>query len=172
VYHSSQSIQSTVYSKEDEREAKGEPIEENEKDVLRYEVRINKSHINYKAREDKGNYRPKKLKVYMKEERYREYFNKYMSPIYNSGDFYKIDEARKVIRNSTLSQSNKLKLIDFLKQVSTHSIDTPLKNMTRATQRNRLKMLKELAINPVLIPKNYPQAPNMLKNPLDQFPWK
>lgn len=105
------------------------------------------------ARQDKGNYRPKKLKEYMKEDVYRNYFRKYMSPIYHPGEFYKIEEARKRIRNSSLSDSNKNKLIEFLKQVSSHSIDTPLKSMTKATFRNRLEMLSQLGINPIPIPK-------------------
>ena len=171
VYHSSKSVQSVVYSKEDERMAKSQPLEEYEKDVLRFEVRIDKSHINYMSRQDKGNNRPKKLRDYMKDDVYKEYFSKYMSPIYHSGNFYKIDEARKVIRKSSLSQTNKAKLIEFLKQVSSHSLDTPLKHMSKSTYNNRLQMLKDLGINPILIPKNYSKAPNTLKNPLDDFPW-
>ena len=171
AYHSSKSVQAVVYSKEEERIFKREEIQEYEKNVLRFEVRILQDHINYMARQDKGNCRPKKLKEYMKEEVYRDYFRKYMSPIYHSGEFYKVDEARKRIRNSSLSDSNKNKLVEFLKQVSSHSIDTPLKSMTKATFRNRLEMLSELGINPIPIPKNYPKAPNTLSNPLDKFLW-
>lgn len=123
------------------------------------------------ARKDKGNSRPKKSKEYMKEEIYRDYFRKYMSPIYHAGDFYKLEEARKRIRKSPLTDSNKNKLIGFLKQVSSHSIDTPLKSMTDSTFRNRLKKLSQLGINPIPIPKNYPKAPTTLSNPLDKFLW-
>lgn len=171
VYHSSKSVQAVVYSKEEERMFKKEEIQVYEKNVLRFEVRILQDHINYMARKDKGNSRPKKLKEYMKEEIYRDYFRKYMSPIYHAGDFYKLEEARKRIRKSPLTDSNKNKLIGFLKQVSSHSIDTPLKSMTDSTFRNRLKKLSQLGINPIPIPKNYPKAPTTLSNPFDKFLW-
>jgi len=125
-------------------------------------------------RKNEKNQRPRKLMAYMKEDIYKEYFSKYMSQIYHPGDFYKIDTAREKLKSSSLSSKEKIKLIDFLKQVSSHSIDTPLKNkkMSKGTYNSRLALLRGLGINPILIPKNYsPIAPSQLHNPLNDFPW-
>jgi hypothetical protein len=182
VYHASKSIESIVYLKSEEREAKGEEIEDYEKDIIRYEIHVKENHTYYMERKNEKNQRPRKLNEYMKEDVFKEYFRKYMSHVYHFGDFYKIDEARKKLKCSALSTQNKLKLIDFLKQVSSHSVDTPLKNknknkgISRGTYNSRLTLLREAGINPILIPKNYrtkdyTKAPSFLRNPLNDFPW-
>ncbi|WP_342558229.1 hypothetical protein [Metasolibacillus sp. FSL K6-0083] len=172
VYHSSKSTQAVVYLKDEEREAKGIEPEEHEKNVVRYEARVLNGHLNYMSKETTQNNRPKKLWAYLKEDIFIEYFTKYFSSIYHPCDFYKLDESRSIIRQSALSSSNKEKLINFLKSVSSFDLDTPLKTMTKSTRKRRLELLKELGINPVSIPKNYPNAPSAMKNPLDKFPWK
>lgn len=171
VYHSSNSVRSIVYLKEEERIAKGEKIEPYEKDVVRYEVQLLEDHLYYMERKCERIQRPRKLAVYLKKELYIEYFKKYMSHIYYLGDFYKIDSARKKISSSSLSPKDKIKLVDFLKQVSSCNVDTPLKKMSKSTFNKRINLLQELGINPILIPKNYPKAPSFLKNPLNDFPW-
>lgn len=174
VYHSSQSVESIVYLKEEERIDKGEKVKSYEKDIIRFEVHILQDHIYYMEKKSANVLRPRKLGEYMKEDVYKEYFRKYMSHIYHSGDFYKIDEVRKKLKHSSLSTQNKIKLIDFLKQISSHSVDTPLKNkkMSKGTYNSRLALLREVGINPIMIPKNYhPKAPTFLKNPLNDFPW-
>lgn len=172
VYHSSKSVESMVYLKEEERIDKGEKVASYEKDIVRYEVHVLQSHLYYMEKKSTNVTRPRKLREYMKEEVYKEYFQKYMSHIYHSGDFYKIDEARKKLTKSSLSTQNKIKLIDFLKQISSHSVDTPLKKMSKGTYNSRLALLRKVSIHPVLIPKNYkPKAPSFLKNPLSDFPW-
>lgn len=170
VYHSSNSAEAIVYSKEAERIAKDVEPEEYEKNVIRYEVRLMSGHLYYM--EKKGDFsRPRKLKEYMTCDVYRTYFKKYMSHIYHSGRFYKLDEARKIIKASSLSVNNKIKIIEFLKKASSYDLDTPLKGMGKSTLKSRLKMLEGLEINPILIPKNYRNAPSSLENPLDRFLW-
>ncbi|KPH74220.1 MULTISPECIES: hypothetical protein [Bacillaceae] len=173
VYHSSKSVESIVYLKEEERIDKGERIESYEKDIVRFEVHVMENHTYYMEKKSVNVQRPRKLGEYMKDEVYKEYFRKYMSQIYHPGDFYKIDEVRKKLKHSSLSNQNKLKLIDFLKQISSHNVDTPLKNkkMSKGTYNSRLALLREVGINPILIPKNYPKSPSFLKNPLNDFPW-
>ncbi|EFV71675.1 hypothetical protein HMPREF1012_02314 [Bacillus sp. BT1B_CT2] len=174
VYHSSNSIESMVYLKSEEREAKGEKIEDYERDVIRYEIHVMEDHLYYMEKKKEKNQRPRKLAAYLKEDVYKDYFRKYMSQIYHPGDFYKIDAARKKLKSSALPTKDKLKLIEFLKQVSSNSIDTPLKKMSKGTFKSRLALLREVGINPVLIPKNYQSnspVPSTLKNPLNDFPW-
>lgn len=171
VYHSSKSVESIVYLKEEERIDKGEIVEDYEKSVVRYEVRLKQDHLYYMEKKNKNIKRSRKLWVYMQDDVYKKYFRKYMSHIYHPGDFYKIDAAREKLKNTSLSAKNKEKLIHFLKQVSSHSIDTPLKHMSYGTYKSRLTLLASVGINPILIPKNYqPSAPSFLKNPLNDFP--
>lgn len=174
VYHSSNSIESMVYLKSEEREAKGEKIQDYERDVCRYEIHVMEDHLYYMERKKVKNQRPRKLEAYLKEDVYKEYFSKYMSHIYHPGNFYKVDAVRQELKSSSISSKDKLKLIEFLKQVSSHNIDTPLKNnkMSKGTYNSRLTLLREVGINPILIPKNYsPAAPPILHNPLSDFPW-
>lgn len=171
VYHSSKSVNSTVYLKDEEREHKSIEPEEYERNVIRYEVRLLRNHLDYKARSETKGCRPRKLWAYMKDEVYKESFENYMAHIYHPGKFYKLDEARKIISQSKLfTQNMKAKLTEFLKKVSSHDMDTP-KNKIKSpkTYKNRLEAFYLLQINPVLIPKNYPQAPFSLLNPLDDF---
>lgn len=169
VYHSSNSVESIVYLKDEERKAKNEEPEWYEKNVIRFEVRLLESHLNYMAKKSIDP-RPKKLKEYFKNDLYKEYFKRYLFSIYPQEDFYILDESRKIIRNSSLSPKNKEKLIDFLKKISSFDMDTPLKYMSKGTYKKRLKSLKELGINPIPIPKNYYRAPRRLENPLRRFP--
>lgn len=171
VYHSSKSAEAVVYLKEEERKAKGQVVEEYEKNVLRFEARVLEDHLYYMERKCGASKRCRKLKEYMKYDLYREYFRKYMLHIYHPFSFHKLDVSRNLMKSSSLSINNKNKLIDFLKTVSSHDLDTPLKKMTKETRKRRLQTLRELGINPVPIPKNYNNAPSSLENPLDKFPW-
>jgi hypothetical protein len=181
IYHSSSSIESIVYLKQEEREDKGEKVEYYEKDVVRYEIHVMEDHLYYMERKSEIQ-RPRKLEAYLKEAVYKEYFQKYMSHIYYPGDFYKIDAAREKLKSSSLSSKDKSKLVQFLKQVSSHSIDTPkkkkqknedrTKKISEGTFKKRLAMLQNVGVNPILIPKNYrPKAPSFLENPLNDFLW-
>lgn len=174
VYHSSKSIESMVYLKEEERIAKCKVIEEYEKDVIRYEVHLKENHLYDMENRIKTTNRPRKLQEYMKEEVFIEYFHKYIAHIYHHGDFFKVDEARKILKNSNLKNTDKIKLIDLLIQISRHSIDTPIKTKTvsKGTFKKRLQLLSEVNINPILIPKNFIlNVPSIVQNPLKYFPW-
>lgn len=98
VYHSSKSIEAMVYLKQEEREDKGEKVEDYEKDVIRFEVHVKEDHLYYMEKKNEKAPRPRKLEAYMKDDVYKEYFRKYMTQIYHPGDFYKIDEARNKLK--------------------------------------------------------------------------
>ncbi|MFD2682605.1 hypothetical protein [Bacillus seohaeanensis] len=167
VDHTSGSIKSTVYLKNEERIAKGEIPKYYEKDIIRFEVQLREDHMYYQER---NGHRSRKLWEYMKDDIYRKYFDERIFSIFFKGDFYKIDQARKIIYDSPLSSSYKRKLIDFLKKVSSYDVSTPLNNMSKKTLNSRLEMLQNLGINPILIPKNYLNAPSIIINPLKDFP--
>ncbi|WP_419893160.1 hypothetical protein [Oceanobacillus kimchii] len=167
VDHTSGSLKSTVYLKNEERIAKGEVPKYYEKDIIRFEIQLKEDHMYYQER--KGQ-RSRKLWEYMKDDLYKKYYDARIFSIFFKGDFHKIGHARKIINDSTLSSSYKRKLVDFLKKVSSYDVSTPLKNMSKKTLNSRLEMLQNLGINPILIPKNYSNAPSMIINPLSNFP--
>lgn len=175
IYYSSNSIESMVYLKQEEREAKGKIIQEYEKNVVRYEIHLKEAHLYYMEKKNKILSRKRKIEEYLKLEIYQEYFQKYMTHIYHYGDFYKIDEARKIISNSNLQTDKKIKLVSFLKSVSSGNVDTPknVNGISNKTFKNRLELLKEISVNPIMIPKNYRlSVPSIVINPLKSFPWK
>jgi hypothetical protein len=165
-YHATKnSTELCIYDKAEERVSKNEPIADYEKDVLRFEVRLKKTHINHMASSKKGKSRPKKLQEYMKDELYKEYMDKYTKPFLYGGDYYTVYGARKVLKASNLSDSWKKKLDTFLVTVSEHGIDYLKKSMKRPTFNKRINLLVELGINPILIPKNQSVFPTFIKNP-------
>jgi len=178
-YHKCKSTELIIYSKEEERLAKGEPIEPYDKNIIRYELRLKNSHLNSMKREDKGGKaRPKQLKVYFSKQLMEEYMKKHVVPIVHTGDYYKINEAEKIIANSSFSRRKKASLRSFLIMISRGNIDTPLKKskeeggISRPTYRQYLRDLESLGINPILIPKhfsteNYSSFPSFMKNPFN-----
>lgn len=170
-YHKCKSTELIIYSKEDERIAKGEPIQPYDENIIRYELRLRNTHLNSMKREDKGGKgRPKQLKFYFTYQLWKEYMEKHVIPIVHIGDYYKITEAEKVISNSSFSKRKKESLREFLVMVSKGNIDTPKKHMSNPTYRQYLRDLASLGINPILIPKNlstenYTSFPGILKNP-------
>lgn len=52
-YHKCKSTELIIYSKEEERIAKGEPIEPYDKNIIRYELRLKNTHLNSMKREDR-----------------------------------------------------------------------------------------------------------------------
>ncbi|RSK28520.1 hypothetical protein EJF36_17510 [Bacillus sp. HMF5848] len=167
VEHKSNSVKSLVYMKAEECRAKGREPAPYENDVIRFEVQVGNNRLYYLEKE-KGV--PRKLSEYFKHQEFLNHFELYIFPIYYTDTFYKLDEARKIITKSPLKPQNKQKLIDFLKKVSSYDLDTPLKSMTKATQKKRIATLQILQINPITIPKNYKNAPSILENPLKTCP--
>lgn len=176
-YHKCKSTELVIYSKEDERIAKGEPIQPYDENIIRYELRLKNRHLNSMKREDNGGQaRPKQLKTYFSKQLMVEYMKKHVVPIVHTGDYYKIKEAEKIISNSSLSRRKKESLRKFLVMISKGNIDTPLKKskgeggVSRPTYRQYLRDLESIGINPILIPKNfstenYSSFPSFMKNP-------
>ncbi|WP_363550360.1 hypothetical protein [Caldifermentibacillus hisashii] len=164
-YHKNKSVEIFIYSKENERIAKGEKIQPYDENVVRYELRLKNSHLNSMKRTDKGIGRPKQLKVYFSYQLQKEYMEKHVLPIVHKGDFYKITEAEKIIEESSFSKKKKERLRAFLVQISRGTIDTPKKYMSKPTYRTYLHDLESIGINPILIPKNRTDFPSYMKNP-------
>jgi hypothetical protein len=164
-YHKNKSIELIVYSKEDERLEKGKKIQEYDKNIIRYELRLKNKHLNSMKREDKGCGRPKRLETYFSAQLWKEYMGKHVLPIVHKGDYYKITVAEKMIEDSHFSRRKKESLRSFLVTISKGSIDTPKKHMSKPTYRKYLRDLESIGVNPILIPKNHSDFPDYMKNP-------
>ncbi|SOC08255.1 hypothetical protein SAMN05880501_10548 [Ureibacillus xyleni] len=165
-YHKCKSIEFIIYSKEEERIAKGEEIQTYEKDVVRFELRLKNDHLNAMKRNDgKGKNRVKKLSEYFKADLYREYMINHVTPIIRKGDYYKITKAEKIIDDSNFSRKKKEKLRSFLVDVSKNGIDAPKQYLSKPTYRKYLQDLEAIGINPIPIPKNRKDFPNFMRNP-------
>ncbi|MGG4038712.1 phage/plasmid replication domain-containing protein [Heyndrickxia ginsengihumi] len=167
-YHKCKSVELFIYSKEDERKAKGEKIESYDRNRVRYELRLKNEHLNGMTRDDKGTGRSKKLRTYFSNALSEQYLKKHVLPIVHKGDYYKITEAEKIIENSSFSKLKKEKLRAFLISISKGNIDTPLKKgISKPTYRLYLRDLENIRVNPILIPKNRTDFPNTFKNPFE-----
>ncbi|MEK4387899.1 hypothetical protein MKZ25_19400 [Solibacillus sp. FSL W7-1464] len=169
VYHNSQSVVTTAYDKEAERFAKRCKLQPYEKDVIRFEVRLLYNHLYYKASKRCKTPIPMKLESYFKESVYYSYLKSYLLSIYPQGDYYKYAYAEKWIGYAPLKATDKALLKEFLKKSAYKSLSTAKRSYSKYVYNKMLNYLGDLNINPITIPKNYPQAPRHFKNPLNDL---
>lgn len=177
VMYDSGSIQLIIYDKTAERLAKEQIPKIYEENMLRFEVKVLNNHLNY----NKNKYNiTKTLKNYFKEDMKYNYMIKNIQNIVYKGDYYNIYRADKIINNSNLKESDKRLLRDFLTDVSKYGVtgakykkkkDNKSLKYTPYKYKKILKLLEELNINPILIPKNL-KSPNgesysYIKNPFN-----
>lgn len=168
VYHSTkESISVCCYDKCIERKAKRCAIESYERNVIRFEVRLKYEHLRYRASKRCKNPLPMQLAYYLKESLFYESLKNYLLPIYPKGDYYKFSEVERIIRASHITPDNKELLINALRKISTYGLSSLKKQLTPYKYKKVLQLLNDFAINPILIPKNYPKAPSKLENPLN-----
>ena len=159
VMYDSGSIQIIIYDKNAERLAKEKVPKLYEQNMLRFEVKVLNNHLNY----NKNKYNiSKTLRNYFKEDMKDNYMIKNIQNIVYKGDYYNIYQADKIINNSNLKETEKKLLRDFLTDVSKYGVtgakkkkkkDNSLK-YTTYKYKKIIKLLEELNINPILIPKN------------------
>lgn len=170
IYFQSKSVSVLIYDKEFERVYNGQEVEPYEKDILRLEVALNNRHLNYK---NKKYHTPKELKTYFKKGFFKRYIRDNLDLFINKGDHYKLYISEKIINNSELAQKEKEFLREFLVDVSICNLSSVmnLKNQkgkfkyTYAKRKKALKLLEELDINPISIPRNW-KCKNHIENPL------
>jgi hypothetical protein len=162
VYFNSKSVKVVVYDKETERNSKGLNVEEYEKDVLRFEVCLQNRHLNYMKRVYGLD---KRLENYLNNTFWKKYISKNISPIFFAGDYYPINLATKIINQSNLKESDKIKLREFLCDVSRYGLDgiTKLEKKVKGITKPKyskyligkyITTLEGLNINPIPIPKH------------------
>lgn len=163
IYFNSKSIQATCYDKEADVKAKNRKLELYEKDVLRFEVRLQNSHLKY------GKYKKdiaKSLREYFKQDLYEQYMEKYLGKILYKGDYYKINRVKTILSKSNLKDKEQKELIEFLIDVSKYGIEYTKNKNSKYKIQKYIQQLEILQINPILIPKNRKDFPSFMKNPL------
>lgn len=179
LYYNSKSIIALVYDKPKERQAKHQVPKSYETDILRFELRLLNNHLKYR----KHTYHIEKtLENYMTDDMYQKYMADYILQIFYFGDFYSIRKARSIIQASSLTKREQKELDDFLIKVSKYGLESLVKRrhttssygLSRYKLRKLLDQLKQLSINPILIPVNAHQIPSHIPNPLNSliFPHK
>lgn len=93
MYMNNKSASMIIYDKE-ERKSKNMKIKKEEKNVLRFQVAVKVNHLNYQKR--KGFI--KDLSNYFHESMRKSYFKNNFNKILYEGDYYKIYEARKILK--------------------------------------------------------------------------
>lgn len=152
IYFNSKSVQSTVYDKEEERDAKNQDVENYEEDVLRFEVRLQNRHLNYMKYAHKIQ---KTLENYFNHKLYSKYMEENLGLLLCKGNYFRMYKCEKIIGNSELSVKNKKELRDFLIIISKKGMEIAKSNYSRYKFKKFIKQLEKLNINPIIIPKNY-----------------
>ena len=163
IYFNSKSMQVICYDKEVERRDKHQVVEPYESGVLRFEVRLLNRHLNYIKRQYGST---KSLINYLRDDVWKSYMSKHLCPFFFAGNFYKINIATDIIDKSDVKEMDKTKLREFLCDVSKCGLEGIKKlekdggkkgnepKYTKYLVNKYLKLLKQLEINPLLIPKN------------------
>ena len=171
VRYFSKSKSDNIYDKELERIAKGEPIKEYEKGVIRFEAQVKCGHLKYKSKVE-NNPVERELKEYLTWEKYKEYMNKMIIKVVGKGDFYNLYHATKIINKSTLIEKYKLELVEFLKFTSQkRSLSKTYEKYGRYKYNKYIQILEDLNINPIVIPEKekVTYIPNPLRGLINSF---
>lgn len=132
------------------------------KGVIRLEIAMRKSNLKYYLKaSSKKHSKDKNVPIehrtidnyWNKEKMEKHFFKEFKSYLYEE-DYYKLDIAINMIKNSDISNSWKNKLTKFLQDISKSSIQNVKDNMPNGTFRNYIKQLNMLKINPITIDEN------------------
>lgn len=172
IYHECKSMETVLYSKNEECTAKNRLPEVWEKDVMRFEVRLKNSHLYHQAKKTGES---KCLSNFFKRVKFEKYMQDYLMKIYPTGDFYDFNTALNLIEKSDYSPTIKIGLKTFLRNVSNGTLDTPKKTtytkaISEDTWRERIKKFNESSVNPITIPvsKKIQHLPNLLKDIMEE----
>ena len=158
-----------IYDKEQEIRDKARQkadipdIEEYEKNVLRFEVQIKNPHLNYHKRYYGTE---KELENYLDTMKSKDYFHKYIYPIAFSGDYYDLKSVKKLLKENGLKESERKKLVEFLKYASKTDMTKAKDKFGRYKYETYTNKLNSMGINPILIPKR--MGINHFSNPLSE----
>lgn len=163
IEHKNKSIKSMIYDKMTERIIKGEKVELYEKNVLRFEVSLEKDRLYYETK-SKGLVRS--LDNYFSCWSFVYYMKIYILETYLTQDFYRYANAIEMINESHLTLQRKKSLESFIRKVTRGDLSSPQEVMAPSTFRNKLKDFEEVGVHPITIPNRWKHVPDVFLNPL------
>lgn len=185
IYLASKSIVVCLYDKEEERKSKGIQPLTYEKDIIRFEVRLMRNHLAYKAREDKKSRNKKKkirersLECYMKKECFDEYIQKYVLNIFGTEDFYKLNVIKAKLIEAEMKDAQRDKLVNFINIIARAGMEGVIGyrrnkgkkegKCSRYTVKRYRQILNELGIHIISLPLKTKGVGDILENPLGKW---
>ncbi len=140
------SVAITCYFKEYERLEKEDPAgAEKYKDILRTEVKAKNKHLNNNRK-----HRDKTLANYFSSSVAEDYFNKYVTPIFYTEQFMRLDMAQlEIYKNELLKDFEKDRLYKFLENINKFGISEVKEMHDSKTFRDYIKAIRKMGINPL-----------------------
>ncbi|MBN2259865.1 MAG: hypothetical protein JW702_04950 [Clostridiales bacterium] len=163
------SMELKLYDKEEERRAKGQKVRPGEECILRFEIALINGHLKYNKKK-KG--MPKELQTYMKEELHYEYMRKIVE-VFFPGNFYYLLDAEAILEERHVKKTDREFVRALMVMMSEKGYEGVDKAYTPHIIKKCLKILREVNIHPVPIPKNEKvlgySRENPLKNPVNDI---
>lgn len=160
VYYLCKSRHAQLYRKAAERKAKGRLVRLEETDMCRQEVQCHSGRIKYMRREYGL---ARNWETWVTPEMESEYLTT-AEPIFQAGDFYKLDDAIDIIQASDFSNCHKKRLEEMLVFIQCNTMNKLKEFASRNTNKKYLSMLKDLNVNPLTIKPNK-DGITYIKNP-------
>lgn len=155
-----------LYDKEAERKDKGKPIRSYERGVIRLEYQIRAEHIKYQAR----NGRLRDFDTWTNEDLRARYLSE-TERLFFKGDFYSLPRAqtklKKAVQKGVITQVLADNIYQFMVDISRSDIDYAVGKCSPTTAKKYIKILSDIDVNPIPIPKNKEIA--FLENPFREF---
>ena len=165
VRYYAKSKSNNIYDKENERNHKGEEIKDYERNIMRFEAQVKKSHLRYKKYKSNISL---ELEEYFTFQKYKEYMEKMIIKTIFKGDFYNLYHAKKIINKSSIRNKYKDEVIEFLNNTSKkRSLSKTKEQYGRYKYDKYIGILEELKINPIIIPEK--ERVTYLSNPLREL---
>ncbi|MEG2013807.1 MAG: phage/plasmid replication protein [Anaerovoracaceae bacterium] len=142
-----------IYSKNDERKARGEKIAPYEQDVIRAEIQLKSDSLKYLRYKMKASLRMPDHNYWINTTTEKKYIDKTLRYFIAAGDFWSLPKAIELVQHSAYSGTRKKNLIAFLRSVAADGLDA-LKCSANTRKRNS-ELLSQLNVNPLTIPANY-----------------
>lgn len=116
--------------------------------VFRTEVRIKNAKLNYNKTVSLG--LEKDLSNYLCEDMKEMYWKKYAEKVWFTEDFYRLDKAIEVVKNSNLKDNMKKKLCALLRKINKYDYSQARSSYKcDDTFRNHIKIIRSLNVNPL-----------------------
>lgn len=96
----------------------------------------------------------RKLKNYWNMEMFQKLYLRFLIPFLYEGNHYKLEEAQRIVGQSSYTPTIKQNLIQFLEEVNLYGMETTKSFHSKNTISRNIGRLEEIGVNPITIPKN------------------